>query len=145
MRIKIPIFTGLKSQVITLVFRFVKYIFVLQFFEKMYLLSMNNKYIFLFFLDYWDSGRSVVWLARLLWEQEVAGSNPAAPTTECWVSYFKILNIRNGKKLYNEFRLARPDKMFSKMSKSGRSQVLPKGLLRRNPAAPIIIVLKIIE
>ena len=26
------------------------------------------------------SGRSVVRLSRLLWEQEVAGSNPAAPT-----------------------------------------------------------------
>ena len=26
------------------------------------------------------SGRSAAWLARLPWEQEVAGSNPAAPT-----------------------------------------------------------------
>ena len=28
------------------------------------------------------SGRSAAWLARLPWEQEVAGSNPAAPTTK---------------------------------------------------------------
>ena len=72
-------------------------------------LQVLNKFEIDFF-----TGRSVVRLARLLWEQEVAGSNPAAPTTECWVSYFKILNIRNGKKLYNDFRLARPDKMSSK-------------------------------
>ena len=25
------------------------------------------------------SGRGAVWLARLLWEQEVGGSNPLAP------------------------------------------------------------------
>jgi hypothetical protein len=28
----------------------------------------------------WPPGCSAAWLARLLWEQEVAGSNPAIPT-----------------------------------------------------------------
>jgi len=28
------------------------------------------------------TGRSAAWLARLLWEQEVPGSNPGAPTQE---------------------------------------------------------------
>ena len=27
-----------------------------------------------------ETGRSAAWLARVLWEHEVAGSNPAAPT-----------------------------------------------------------------
>ena len=28
---------------------------------------------------HFGSGRGAAWLARLLWEQEVAGSNPVAP------------------------------------------------------------------
>ena len=37
-----------------------------------------------FFIHTVLSGRSAAWLARLPWEQEVAGSNPAAPTTYLW-------------------------------------------------------------
>src|SRR5215468_1983877 len=32
-----------------------------------------------------STGRSAAWLARLLWEQEVAGSNPAAPTAQPFI------------------------------------------------------------
>lgn len=40
------------------------------------------RYLIQFFLYLCSpfSGRSVARLSRLLWEQEVAGSNPAAPT-----------------------------------------------------------------
>ena len=38
----------------------------------------KNKVIFV--LDDLQSGRSVVRSSRLVWDQEVAGSNPAAPT-----------------------------------------------------------------
>ena len=33
------------------------------------------------------SGCSVVWLARLVWDQEVAGSNPATP-----IFFMKVVN-----------------------------------------------------
>ena len=40
-----------------------------------------------------SSGCSAVRLAHLLWEQGVAGSNPATPTTECsFTVYYKFLN-----------------------------------------------------
>lgn len=34
---------------------------------------------FLSVLSFINTGRSAVWLARLVWNQEVAGSNPAVP------------------------------------------------------------------
>ncbi len=42
---------------------------------------MSNSYIFALFLDR-VPGCSAVRLAHLLWEQGVAGSNPATPTTK---------------------------------------------------------------
>ena len=49
-----------------------------------------------FLLSTLVSGRSVVRLSRLLWEQEVAGSNPAAPTKieiAFEISFIKVLII----------------------------------------------------
>src|SRR5258708_3906400 len=37
-------------------------------------------------LDCGAAGRSAAWLARLLWEQEVPGSNPGVPTTRASVA-----------------------------------------------------------
>lgn len=39
-----------------------------------------------------NSGRSVVRSSRLVWDQEVAGSNPAAPTKENSFGSFLFLN-----------------------------------------------------
>ena len=39
---------------------------------------------FLFYDDLRYTGRGAVRLARLLWEQEVAGSNPVAPNHKCF-------------------------------------------------------------
>ena len=41
------------------------------------------------------SGRSAAWLARLLWEQEVEGSNPFAPTCySLFLRNFRSLNVQ---------------------------------------------------
>jgi hypothetical protein len=43
------------------------------------------------------SGSSAAWLARLVWDQEAAGSNPAFPTIETFAetSYLTVV-IRHG-------------------------------------------------
>ncbi len=40
-----------------------------------------------------STGRSAVRLARLLWEQEVPGSNPGAPTVLCTPLYQKDMTV----------------------------------------------------
>ena len=39
-----------------------------------------------------SSGCSVARLSRLLWEQEVAGSNPATPTLTLLIHFFRYLS-----------------------------------------------------
>ena len=39
------------------------------------------------------TGRSVARLSRLLWEQEVAGSNPATPTEKGLIAFFNLYRI----------------------------------------------------
>ena len=46
--------------------------------KKLALVGKNQYQIHTF--PHKSAGRSAAWLARLPWEQEVAGSNPAAPT-----------------------------------------------------------------
>jgi hypothetical protein len=49
-------------------------------FKNTYYRKVISIFFVLFLMKDVRSGRSVVRLSRLLWEQEVAGSNPAAPT-----------------------------------------------------------------
>ena len=60
---------------------------------------MSNSYIFALFLDK-VPGCSAVRLAHLLWEQGVAGSNPATPTNKkhlqiysCKCFLFEVFNV----------------------------------------------------
>ena len=63
------------------------------FIEDWSLPSVKKLFIVTFF-----SGRSVVWLARLLWEQEAESSNLSVPTI-----YFPLLNLIRKHQAYGTF------------------------------------------
>ncbi len=46
-------------------------------------LKLMQKTVKFILFDTAISGCSSVWLERLIWDQEVAGSNPVIPTMEC--------------------------------------------------------------